>query len=212
MIRNAKILGLALVAMLAMSAIAASAASATAFDAPSGLTKITASQEANFEHTVGVTFGSITCEKVTFVGEASGNGLASGEVIPNYTNCLVAGIAATVDTNGCNYKLFATGTMNIVCPEGKEITATAPASPSTAKCTLHIPAQTGLGKVTYANIGASSPTKKSQLPSMSPESNTPRQKARVWVSVRQQMVRRPEPTRARPWPQVRTRPGRLIQT
>jgi hypothetical protein len=159
MIRNAKVLGLALVAMLAMSAVVASAASATAFDAPSGATKATASQEANFEHTFTVTEGAVTCEKATFSGEASGT-VESVEVTPVYTNCLFAGSAAAVDMNGCKYKLFAAGTADIVCTGGNEITVTVPPSPATAKCIIHIPGgQTGLKTVGYANVGATSPTK-----------------------------------------------------
>ena len=156
MIRNAKVLGLAFVAMLAMSAVVASAASATAFDAPSGLTKATASQEAEFEHKFTVTFGAITCKTASFVGEANGNGLASIEVTPSYSGCLFAGVSAEVITNGCTYKLFPGGTADVVCPAGKEITVVSPPA-GTVKCTVHVPAQTGLKSVTYTNLG-SSPT------------------------------------------------------
>ena len=55
--------------------------------------------------------------------------------------------------NGCDYlgHIVAgkTGTVDIVCPAGKEITAKA-----TTKCTIDVGPQTGLGTLTMKNIGA----------------------------------------------------------
>jgi hypothetical protein len=43
--------------------------------------------------------------------------------------------------------------VDIVCPAGKDITVVAPTF-GTAKCTLHIPPQAGLGGVTFKGVGA----------------------------------------------------------
>ena len=153
MIRNAKVLGLALVAMLAMSAVAASAASATAFDATSTPVKITASQEAENEHIFSVTFGNVVCKTATFSGEQTTSPASEIAVLANYEGCLFAGITAKVEMNGCEYVLKATGKVDLACPLNKEVTVVAPAAPATAKCIVHVPPQTGLGTATYTAAG-----------------------------------------------------------
>jgi hypothetical protein len=76
-------------------------------------------------------------------------------VIPHYTECTTSlGTAATVHTNGCEYRFAVTagsgdtftGTADVVCPAGKEIVVTA------GLCNVDIKAQTGLNGFTYTNI------------------------------------------------------------
>jgi hypothetical protein len=142
MIRNIKVLGLALVAVLAMSVVAVGSASAAEFTA--------SSYPANGEggqttpHKFTVQGQAVECSTANFTGSLSA---ASGElnITPVYENCIAFGfLNATVSMNGCTYKFTAgtgsadnyTGGVHIVCPAGKSITVVA------ATCTVHIPAQT----------------------------------------------------------------------
>jgi hypothetical protein len=74
------------------------------------------------------------------------------------------GLASTIDMNGCDYLVHVsltagdtTGTVDVVCPVGQEITVTAPAV-GTKKCIVHVPPQTGLTTGTGTNVGSAGPT------------------------------------------------------
>ena len=141
MIRNLKVLGLALVAVLAMSAVAASGASAETaeFTAEVGAGEtagIEGGQTAAFGDTFSIGGKPLSCEEGSLNGEALTAGPASKEVTlaPTYSNChvIIAGLTfrATVTVNGCNYRFSATksGTppsyaadLHIECPTGKQI-------------------------------------------------------------------------------------------
>ncbi len=107
--------------------------------------------------TVGVlktTAGSSECTTANFAGTASATSVSSITVAPTFGGCTCIGVTCTVDVNECTYLLSisaeTTGTVDVVCPAGKEITLT------NSKCTIHIPAQTGIGTVTYKDIGSGS--------------------------------------------------------
>lgn len=168
MMRNLKVLGLALVAMLAMSAVASSMASADTFTGESSPVALTGSQEGNDVFTI--TAGNTTCKEVIYTG-TSASGVTTVTAIPQYPektasgaqNCTSLGLPALVHSNGCSYLFHigagTEGTLDIKCPEGKEVTVTAGYNVTT-KCTIHVPAQTGLSKLTYSNVGtATGPTR-----------------------------------------------------
>jgi hypothetical protein len=116
MIRNAKAMGLALVAMLAIGAMSASAASAevgefTAEEYPASMTAV----QIEGGHSFTTAAGTLTCENAHFEGTlpAAQNDL---NVTPEYTGCEVetgplAGAPVTVTNNGCTYTFTVTTTV-----------------------------------------------------------------------------------------------------
>jgi hypothetical protein len=154
MIRNLKVLGLALVVVLAMSAMVASAASASSYTASSYSATTTGSNTAGKE-TLTTVGGTVQCDSHFQGTLASANSTLT--ITPKYTNCVAFGfLNATVDFMGCDY-LFHSGpaqgggvyfhTVDIVCPEGSgPITITA------GTCKVDIPAQTGLAMVKTTNV------------------------------------------------------------
>ena len=152
MMRNLKVLGTAVVAVLAMSAFVASAASADTFQSEGGVkASLTGAQVTT--NILKTTAGSAECKTATFTATTA-SGVSEVPAVPAYSSCTCIGIACTVSMNGCSYVLringagSTTGTADVVCPEGKEITLTS------AKCIVHVPAQAGLATVTYSNSGA----------------------------------------------------------
>jgi hypothetical protein len=148
--RNLKMIGL-LVVMLA--ATAASSASAANFYSEGEPTTITGSRTK--ASTLTTTAGTVTCESESYTATMASSQQETLTVTPSYSGCTGFGFSATIALNGCDYVFNAAGTVDIVCPEGKEITVTATSS-ETTKCIVHIPAQTGLGSVKYKNEGSGS--------------------------------------------------------
>ena len=176
MIRNLKTLGLALMAVFALGAVSASAASAGALTTDGPVTlKATETGEVTANRLTA--FGAfIQCPESTYAGHAVGGGfIPSGAttitLTPEYKqttaggapNCIGPfGWSATVETNNCDYVVHVGaktgspadtygGTIDVVCPAGKEITVRIWTSESdhTSKptepfCILHVPPQTGL--------------------------------------------------------------------
>lgn len=165
--RNLKILGLAFVAVLAMSAVAASAASAddklTAEGYPATLT---GEKDGEFKDVFTTTAGSVSCSNPKYHAElnAAATTVAAtasyGETVEK--QCTALGFPATIHMNGCSYLFHTTAgtttelSADLVCPAGQEITVTANPSEHglTPKCTIHVPAQTGLETITATNVGA----------------------------------------------------------
>ena len=165
MIRNLKVLGLAVVAIFAMSAMVASAASASYWfksDAAAGKTTTLKGEQikreiskevfANDEFTT--TAGIVKCTAATYTGSAVGPTQTSVTLHPVYTGCTAFGFTAEVTTTGCNYVFDVTATnfaatTTIECETGKEITVVAKLAGVT-KCTVHIGAQDA-GTITLTN-------------------------------------------------------------
>ncbi len=153
-----KFLGLALVAALAMSSIVASVASADVITTEAAPTTLTGAQGGTDVR--GFHSGSTKCTTVKYTGSLSALSSSNATVTPTYSGCALLGLASTTSMNGCSFKFNVnatagntTGTTDIVCPAGKEITITAP-SVGTPKCIVHIPAQTGLASISYSNLGS----------------------------------------------------------
>ena len=158
MIRNLKFLGLALVAALAMSSVVAGMASADVFTLEATPTTITGAQEGT--SVLVVHSGEAKCTTVKETGSFTVSPSSELSVSPTYSGCTFAGLAATTNMNGCTYRYTinsaagnTTGTTDIICPAGKEITITAP-SVGTPKCIIHIPAQNGLSSISFVNLGS----------------------------------------------------------
>ncbi|HEX3735701.1 MAG TPA: hypothetical protein VHU86_11195 [Solirubrobacterales bacterium] len=156
MIRNLKILGLAVVAVMAMGAVMASAALATP--------QFTATEYPVEIHGAGGTgstaekftteAGTVECGASTFTGTQSG---ASSTLTmhPTYTECVAFGfLSAAVNTEECNYIFHAntkvstdhyTLSTDVSCPAGQSIKITA------STCSAEVKAQTGLTPVNAVN-------------------------------------------------------------
>jgi hypothetical protein len=159
MIRNFKVLGLALVAILAMSAVVASAASAQLGKLTSsngGAMTLIGSEYGGAETNRFTAFGSnVECDSV-YTGHQVGstttllpNGSSEVTVTPHYTNCGTNHVLM----NGCDFKLYDATTVggvghtysvtaDLVCPAGKDVVIDRTAFPSGCDTTLK--PQTGL--------------------------------------------------------------------
>jgi hypothetical protein len=162
MTRNLKVLGLALVASFALSAMVASAAQAESFWFTSEIASptITGSQKAAFFDKFKTDSGTVTCEKATYTGSATGTTSATITIIPKYEECEIAGVPAKIDMNSCDYiftqhtkiettKYTVTTTIN--CTGTNEIKVTITPPGGTVKCTINIPHQTIATGVTATN-------------------------------------------------------------
>jgi len=164
MIRNLKILGLALVAVLAMGAMSASAASATDFFTTSNKNPALLTGTSH-DHKFSIGATSFQCTTSVFTGTAV-HGASEATVLPKYTGVLSATPhetpctsslgTVTVHVNDCHYRLTGntTGsdvgtdaTVWIQCPVGKVIQIT-----GAFGCTISVPSQTPTsGGVIYTN-------------------------------------------------------------
>jgi hypothetical protein len=160
MIRNFKALGLAVVAVLAMSAVVASAAQAVEFKAGAYPATLTAKAESianGGSQKFVTTAGTVTCDTVTGTGTLSAQS-PSITISNTYTDSALEaegkkdtctgplGSQPVIEMNECKYKFVASGTVDIICPEGKSIVVN-----GGGLCTVKMGGQTGL-KATYTNI------------------------------------------------------------
>jgi hypothetical protein len=168
MIRNIKVLGLAVIAAMAVSAVAASAALAIPqFTAESYPVTIHGSNTKGTEvfETEG---GNVECDASyhAVLSEPS----STLNITPNYTNCDAFGfLEAEVNEEGCSYVFHATeksknakgepeadkykAHTDVVCPAGQSIKI------SVFTCKAEVKAQTGLTTVEITNDTAASPKK-----------------------------------------------------
>lgn len=84
------------------------------------------------------------CESLKFTGIVTQDAIA---LTPEYKECKAESIIGTIESKvtgfspgECDYRLNATGTLDLECAAGKEVTF------DVASCTIHIPAQKGLGR------------------------------------------------------------------
>ena len=154
--RNAKLLGTALLAILALSAVAATMASADEFHSEKELTTLTAKQESGVGgvNILKTTAGSAECKTATFHATVNKKTTTTITATPIYKECTCIGIVCTVNMNECDYLLHITpanvqtqGSADLVCPGVKEVTL------ESAKCIIHIKPQTDLTTITYTNSG-----------------------------------------------------------
>lgn len=161
MTRNLRILGVAFAATLAMSAFAV-VATADEYRSEGNQAVIMTGKQV-VTNTLKTTAGITECGTATYSGTVAATPTASVTLTPKYEACKCLGFECTADLNGCDYKLniagATTGTAEIVCPAGQEMTFTALGG---TKCTIHIKPQT-LSTVTYVNRGAPPATREIEL-------------------------------------------------
>lgn len=152
MAKNFRTGGTLLLALLAVGAAFSSAASATDFTAAKYPVSLHGESPASAAHKFEVGGGVIECS-ATFAGTGTAAS-TSQTVAPSYV-CHCYGLNCTVTMNGCDYVLRTeaglgqNGTLDIVCPAGKQITIDTAGN----LCNTHIGPQTGLAGVSYANNG-----------------------------------------------------------
>jgi hypothetical protein len=157
--RHIRHLGSAALVVLALAAIGAGSASAAQFRHEAiENAKVKATNTNNHVFTAGP-IGSITCTSATFTGVAYlPSPQKTLEVEPAYSGCSFLGVVGTVkvNTEGCKYKFNEptgsgpfTGTVDVVCPEGKKINFEAEG------CKIEVGSQTGLKTVSYKNLASS---------------------------------------------------------
>lgn len=130
MIRNLKVLGLALVAVAALTAVSASAASAASFHSLQEPTTLKGSAVTNQVFTTPT--GTVTCTNVSLVGDSvTKKTTETVTAHPNYTGCSAkigeSNVSAFVDFTECDYSFpsatngegMAEPTIN--CPAGQAI-------------------------------------------------------------------------------------------
>jgi hypothetical protein len=151
MIRNLKVLGLAVVAVLALTAMMASAASAAQYTASSYPATATGSNTKGSEvfTTEG---GKVECDSHFETKEPITAATNTITLTAHYTNCDAFGfLEAKVAMNGCHYHFTLSGTSNVVvvvCPGGGVIVITA------GTCKVEIKAQSGLSGVPVSTSGS----------------------------------------------------------
>jgi hypothetical protein len=136
MTRHLKTLGLALLAVAALSALGAAPAGASEFKASKYPTSFTG-VSAKGNEVIKTEAGNVECK-----GHFSGTIASASEDIeftPTYTECKAFGfVPATVNANGCEYRLFTNEATDLFCPAGHTINILA------GTCAVTIAAQSGL--------------------------------------------------------------------
>ncbi len=136
--------GVSIVVIVAVLAMAAPAAASKAFMAGEYTAEVSGQQSGEhvFTAEAGIT---VKCKAATLKGELT-EARTEVELAPTYGECTSFGIAATVVTEGCKYRLDANANdVDLVCQSGKKITVAA------ATCELQIGSQNGLKSIEYAD-------------------------------------------------------------
>ena len=150
MIRNIKVLGLAIAAVLALSAVAAGSASAAAFHSSESPTIITGTQTGN--HVFDAASDTISCTGATFKGTVTGTEVQSIQTEAAYTGCSFFGVAVSVNMNGCQYEFNANGEVAVINKPSRNCSTepiTFKASFLGVSCTIKVGPQVELKSATY---------------------------------------------------------------
>jgi hypothetical protein len=153
MIRNLKVLGLAVVAVLALTAVMSSAASAALYTASAYPATATGANTKGSEvfTTEG---GKVECDS-HFVTHSISAASATITATPTYSNCEAFGfLEATINTEGCSYLFHVEGSgpsfnnkVDVECGAGKSIKITA------GTCKVEIGGQKELKNVVSSTSG-----------------------------------------------------------
>jgi triacylglycerol lipase len=140
-VRKVRIGFLVLVATFAAMSVSTGPAMGLAFHATEYTAEVTGQNEG--EHVLTAEALTVKCKTATLAGELTEEREAL-ELTPTYSECTASGVAATITTEGCKYKLNpGTKTMDIVCPAGKVIKIVS------GTCEAQVGGQTGLSSVEY---------------------------------------------------------------
>lgn len=140
--RSFKMFGV-LLAVLAFSAIGVASASASTFTAEE-TGALTGEQTTNQVFIAG---GEVVCKKAVASGTITATASESQKAKVAYSECSAYGIVGAHVTPEVEYEFTANGTAHLL----NEVTITVTKTIFTSHCTIHIPAQTNLGGITYTN-------------------------------------------------------------
>ncbi len=154
--RNLKALLAAATALGAFGVLGVSGAQAAEFHCSAEPCRVTLNPDGTGKtaHVVIVIKGSkgtfsTTCESITGEGTSSTKTFSELRVVNiKGSGCSIGGVPVALKMNGCEYLYKATGTLTIICPEGKEIEAGFPEG-----CLYNIPSQGPLSGVKYHDAG-----------------------------------------------------------
>jgi hypothetical protein len=157
--RNLKLLGVSVATTLAMCMAMGGIASADVLTAEQTPVSLTGSGGKDF---FVFDFAEIICTSNKYSGTLADQTSEKVTITPAYSGCGYLGSGVTVQLNGCDY-LFSinstigvtTGSTEIICPTGKEITMIWP-SVGTPRCILHIPPQNIVSGISLTNMGSGS--------------------------------------------------------
>jgi hypothetical protein len=130
------------------------------YDSEIELTTISGAQTETHESATDV--GTIKCTATSFSGTQLGGTKEAGvhatetlTVHPTSSGCTLAGVAVTITTTGCNYKVAEAvskqAAATLVCEAGKEIVAKDKLG---LGCEVKFGSQTASGQITFTNAGA----------------------------------------------------------
>jgi hypothetical protein len=149
---------LCLVSMVAAAGVAASASASYVLTPGANPAILTGSQiggKATNVLEITSRGTKVECEGASYIGTTEGTEVTEVKVHPTYTGCAAFGIAATIDTKGCDLLLTGEtdaekhGRVHVICNVGHVIEITIP----TISCTLKIHEQTPTeGGLTYRNV------------------------------------------------------------
>jgi hypothetical protein len=156
MIRKFKALGIAIGAVFAMSAMAASAAQAAPeFHVDKAPAIITAEQTLPV-HVFTITNGvTVKCNTATFNGTTATTTFTTLTLKAAYSNCKLAGLAADVNMNSCDYLFHMTAALTAQvdvtnCAAGKPIEV----SSTVTNCIVKVGNQNSLSHIVFTNTGS----------------------------------------------------------
>jgi hypothetical protein len=134
MIRNLKVLGLAMFAVFAFAAMSAAGASAQTngkITSTGSVTLDATATGAGLANSLVAFGGSVQCPSVLYTGHEEGSltnripsGSSSATITPHYNTCTAFGAPATVDMNGCDYVFHLKETVTHEGVSAYRITAT----------------------------------------------------------------------------------------
>lgn len=151
MIRNLKLLGVAVVAVIAVNAVGPAGTQAASFESAEAPVTIVSTPDGSGKTShfvLDIAGASITCNVFSTSGDWT-NKLISMIVLRLLgIECTFIGQTGTFSANGCAFEYSASGLLGIVCPAGKELTISVP----NPVCDVAIPGQLNKGTVSYHNI------------------------------------------------------------
>jgi hypothetical protein len=151
MLSSLKPLALALFLALLGIATAAAAAPAAQFHSEVEPTYVEVAGGSTHVFTFGTEFGSreMKCNPATHLADTQATKTAESVTAgPIYqVPCSVAGFPGAINNNGCKFRLFAAGTVNLECPTAAGLVV------SNSNCSVTLLPQSGKKGMTYVNSG-----------------------------------------------------------
>lgn len=148
--RKMKRVGASLIAALAICAWSAPTAPSASFTSEGGVTHVEASQSTENWLYLGGGYVPTRCEKVTLTGLMPSKTVPYIDFAATYSGCSAIppwGPPQRVEMNGCQYRIHASGKVDLICPPGKDVRA----ETEFTRCYSTLPPQTELSGVIFTS-------------------------------------------------------------